>query len=112
MFDSVKLFFFFLSPTSNFFATNAALHDNIMQATSSQILASQILKTRESLVGCSKSTPLQCVKLKLLPNNFCGVVFMDGTLEAMTLSHFCLRLLYFELRVAVSSAGDILLAYF
>ena len=67
---------------------------------------------RESLVGCSKSTPLQCVKLKLLPNNFCGVGFMDGTLEAMTLSHFCLQLLYFELRVAVSSADDILLAYF
>ena len=44
LFDSVKLFFF-LSPTSNFFATNAALHNNIMQATSSQILASQILKT-------------------------------------------------------------------
>ena len=44
MFDSVKLFFF-LSPTSNFFATNAALHNNIMQATSSQILASKILKT-------------------------------------------------------------------
>ena len=31
--------------TPPLFATNAALHNNIMQAISSQILASQILKT-------------------------------------------------------------------